>query len=511
MEDYLMKEYQFRGHSRCKRIASLLLAVAMSASVVTAAGAITQADIDATAAKIQDMQSQQASLQSQQADVQSQLNDLAQQENSAVDQLLLYQQQAELLESQIDNTKEIIDDYEVQIADTEVKLEEAQEKEAQYYDLFCERVRSMEENSSMSYWSILFNAEDFSDLLDRLSFISEVMDYDNWVMDQLAEARQEVADTKTQLEDEKAGKEEALVDLEDQEAQVQEAYDQMSVQLEEIRANESVYADKMAQLTSLTEALEDDIVQSQATYENQVAALQKQIEEAAAKKKAEEEAKKKAEEEAKQKAEEEAKRKAEEEAAAAEANKNNSSTSTSGSTGSTSSNESSTGSASSSGSTSSSESSSSGSTSASGSNSSSESSSSSSSSESTSTSSGNSALGAEIASYGCQFIGNPYVYGGTSLTNGTDCSGFVMRVYEHFGYSVPRTTSGLRSVGRPVSYSDAQPGDIIVFYSSASPSGGHCGIYIGGGMMVNAASTKTGIVISSVNPNRAGFVVRRVV
>jgi cell wall-associated NlpC family hydrolase/peptidoglycan hydrolase CwlO-like protein len=507
MEDYLMKEYQFRGHSRCKRIASLLLAVAMSASVVTAAGAITQADIDATAAKIQEMQSQQASLQSQQADVQSQLDALTQQENSAVDQLLLYQQQAELLESQIDNTKEIIDDYETQIADTQVKLEEAQEKEAQYYDLFCERVRSMEENSSMSYWSILFNAESFSDLLDRLSFISEVMDYDNWVMEQLEEARQEVADTKTQLEEEKAGKEEALVDLENQEAQVQEAYDQMSVQLEEIRANESVYADKMAQLTSLTESLEDDIVQSQATYESQIAALQKQIEEAEAKKKAEEEAKRKAEEEAKQKAEEEAKRKAEEEAAAAaaaEANKNNSSSSSSESTSSSDSASSSE----SSSSTSSSESSSSGSTSSSESSSSS---SSSSSSESTSTSSGNSALGAEIASYGCQFIGNPYVYGGTSLTNGTDCSGFVMRVYEHFGYSVPRTTSGLRSVGRSVSYSDAQPGDIIVFYSSASPSGGHCGIYIGNGMMVNAASTKTGIVISSVNPNRAGFVVRRVV
>jgi cell wall-associated NlpC family hydrolase len=62
-----------------------------------------------------------------------------------------------------------------------------------------------------------------------------------------------------------------------------------------------------------------------------------------------------------------------------------------------------------------------------------------------------------------------------------------------------------------VSYSEAQPGDIICYYSSASPSGGHCGIYIGNGMMVNAASSKTGIIISSVNPNRSGFVMRRVV
>jgi cell wall-associated NlpC family hydrolase len=412
----------------------------MALSLTVSASAITQADIDATAAEIEQMQAQQASLQSQQADVQSQLDDLKEQENSALDQLLLYQQQAELLESQIDNTKAIIEDYEAQIADTEVKLEEAEEKEAEYYDLFCQRVRAMEENSTSSYWSILFDAESFSDLLDRLSFISEVMDYDNWIMDQLAQARQEVADTKAQLEEEKAGKEEALAELEDQQAQVQEAYAQVEVLLEEIRANQEVYGEKLSELESLSAALEDDIVESQEKYENQIAELKRQVEEEERRKKEEEE-RKKAEAAA---------------AAAAAANASNNSASVT-------------------------------------------------------VSSGDSALGAQIASYGCQFIGNPYVYGGTSLTNGTDCSGFVMRVYEHFGYSLPRTSAALRSVGRAVNYSDAQPGDIICYYSSASPSGGHCGIYIGNGMMVNAASSKTGIIISNVNASRSGFVVRRVV
>ncbi len=97
------------------------------------------------------------------------------------------------------------------------------------------------------------------------------------------------------------------------------------------------------------------------------------------------------------------------------------------------------------------------------------------------------------------------------MTNGCDCSGFVMSVYAHFGYSLPHSSASLRSCGRGVSYSEAQPGDVICYYSSASPSGGHTGIYIGDGMMVNAASSKTGIIISSVNPNRSGFVVRRIV
>lgn len=95
-----------------------------------------------------------------------------------------------------------------------------------------------------------------------------------------------------------------------------------------------------------------------------------------------------------------------------------------------------------------------------------------------------------VASYALQFVGNPYVWGGTSLTNGADCSGFVMSVYAHFGISLPHSSSALRGVGTGVSYSEAQPGDIICY-------NGHVALYIGGGQIVHASNSRDGIKVSS--------------
>lgn len=101
-----------------------------------------------------------------------------------------------------------------------------------------------------------------------------------------------------------------------------------------------------------------------------------------------------------------------------------------------------------------------------------------------------SAKGKEIAIYACSFVGNPYVPGGTSLTNGADCSGFTQSVFKAYGYSLPRTSYAQRSAGREVSYAEAQPGDIICYP-------GHVAIYIGNGKIVHASSVKTGIKISN--------------
>ena len=96
--------------------------------------------------------------------------------------------------------------------------------------------------------------------------------------------------------------------------------------------------------------------------------------------------------------------------------------------------------------------------------------------------------GQAIVDYACQFIGNPYVAGGTSLTNGADCSGFVQSVYKNFGISLPRTTWDMENVGTPVSYDQAIPGDIILY-------NGHVGIYMGNGQIVNAINSSRGIGI----------------
>ena len=108
----------------------------------------------------------------------------------------------------------------------------------------------------------------------------------------------------------------------------------------------------------------------------------------------------------------------------------------------------------------------------------------------------------DIAAFACKYIGNPYVPGGTSLTNGADCSGFVYAVYDSFGIKVPRTSYDLRSAGKEVSYSDAQPGDVVCYP-------GHVGIYIGNGMIVHASTQKTGIKVSNAK-YREFICVRRI-
>ncbi|MCM1118495.1 MAG: NlpC/P60 family protein [bacterium] len=111
--------------------------------------------------------------------------------------------------------------------------------------------------------------------------------------------------------------------------------------------------------------------------------------------------------------------------------------------------------------------------------------------------------GKQIAKYALQFVGNPYVAGGTSLTNGADCSGFTYRVYQDWGYSISRTSFSQRSDGQSVDYSDAQPGDILCYE-------GHVAMYIGGGKIVHASTAKTGIKVGNAN-YRPILAVRRII
>lgn len=111
-------------------------------------------------------------------------------------------------------------------------------------------------------------------------------------------------------------------------------------------------------------------------------------------------------------------------------------------------------------------------------------------------------MGKKIAKYALQYVGNPYVLGGTSLTKGTDCSGFTYRVYSDFGYTISRTSTTQRKDGKEVNYSDAQPGDIICY-------SGHVALYIGGGKIVHASNKKDGIKVSNAT-YRTILTVRRI-
>jgi cell wall-associated NlpC family hydrolase len=100
--------------------------------------------------------------------------------------------------------------------------------------------------------------------------------------------------------------------------------------------------------------------------------------------------------------------------------------------------------------------------------------------------------GQQIANYAVQFVGNPYRWGGTSLTNGADCSGFILSVYKKFGYSLPHSSSALRSRGKAVSYSNKQAGDVVCY-------NGHVALYIGNNKIVHAANSRKGIIISNIS------------
>ncbi len=112
----------------------------------------------------------------------------------------------------------------------------------------------------------------------------------------------------------------------------------------------------------------------------------------------------------------------------------------------------------------------------------------------------------DLCQYAKQFVGNPYVWGGTSLTKGADCSGFVLSVFKNFGISLPRNSGSQAGTGTKISISEAQPGDLIFYAKGGSIN--HVALYIGGGQVVHASSPKTGIKISQYNYRTPAKIVR---
>jgi cell wall-associated NlpC family hydrolase len=330
------------------------------------------------------------------------------------------------LMTDIELIKEDITEKETQIDQTNAEYEDAKNHEETLYGSMVQRVKFMYEKGNLSYVQLLLTATSYADALNKAQYIEELYEYDRQKLSEYVAAKEAAAALAQKLEEEKAELEASQFELEEEEAYMEEL-------LAQYKATYADYEVKLAKAKQDAAVYTAQVKSQQAS----IAGLQKKIE-----------AKQKEVDAAKQAAQ----NALEAERAAAEAENNSGSDSGGSSSGG-----------------------SSGSSSSSGS--------------SRTYAAAGSATGSNIAKYACQFVGNPYVPGGTSLTDGADCSGFVQSVYKAFGISVPRTSWGQGAYGREVSYADAQPGDVIYY-------GGHVGIYIGGGQIVHASTQKTGIKYS---------------
>lgn len=458
-----------------KRILCLTLGLMLTISQAVPAGAASRKD---------QLKQDKAAAQSQLAAQESKINNLEDQKqtlSAEIDQL-----DSDLVNIMVEI--EILDgelsDKEAQIEQTKADLAVAEENKQKQYEAMKKRIQYLYEKGGDDAWAqMLFQASDFTSLLNQAEYVQQMYDSDRNSLEEFKETVQQVKDLGDQLDSEKA-------ELEEMNQEYQNRQTSMQTQLEEKKATSSDYDAQIAQAQNQA-AQYTELIRQQNAEIQKIEEEEKKAAEEAARKAAEEAAKKAAAEEAAKKAQEEANKKAADEAAkkAAEASKKSSSTSGSNT-------------AASSGSSTSSKNNTSGSSS-SAATSKDNGSSSSSSSGSSGSSVSYHPTGQSVVNYACQFVGNPYVWGGTSLTNGADCSGFIMSIYAKFGVSLPHSSGAMAGCGRGVSYSEAMPGDIICY-------AGHVAIYMGGGQIVHASNAKDGIKISGNAAYRPIVAVRRV-
>lgn len=458
-----------------KRILCLTLGLMLTISQAVPAGAASRKD---------QLKQDKAAAQSQLAAQESKINNLEDQKqtlSAEIDQL-----DSDLVNIMVEI--EILDgelsDKEAQIEQTKADLAVAEENKQKQYEAMKKRIQYLYEKGGDDAWAqMLFQASDFTSLLNQAEYVQQMYDSDRNSLEEFKETVQQVKDLGDQLDSEKA-------ELEEMNQEYQNRQASMQTQLEEKKATSSDYDAQIAQAQNQA-AQYTELIRQQNAEIQKIEEEEKKAAEEAARKAAEEAAKKAAAEEAAKKAQEEANKKA------AEASKKSSSTSgsnTAASSGSstsskennnTSSKNNTSGSSSSAATSKDNGSSSSGSSGSSGS------------------SVSYNPTGQSVVNYACQFVGNPYVWGGTSLTNGADCSGFIMSVYAKFGVSLPHSSGAMAGCGRGVSYSEAMPGDIICY-------AGHVAIYMGGGQIVHASNAKDGIKISGNAAYRPIVAVRRV-
>lgn len=428
------------------------------------------------AARKDEVQAEKANTQSKLSATESKEAELEEKKNSLLGEIDSLDQNLVQVIAQIDILKGEISDKEGAITETKENLAEAEADRDEQYAAMKKRIQYLYENGGSDAWAqMLLEVNSITDLLSKAEYTEKMYQFDRGELEKLRDTVQQVTDLGNQLEQEKAELEEMKQAQEDQQVNLEAA-------LEEKKAVASDYETQIANVQAQAD-------EYRSLIEEQNAELQR-IQEEEARQAAEA---KKAKKKAAKEAEAAAQRQAQQNSANTESNTN---TNNNGNTNNNNNNndeeEIETPSNNGGG----------------GNNYVPEPETPSYEEPEEEQGGGSSATGDAVVAYASQFIGNPYVYGGNSLTNGIDCSGFTQQVFAHFGYSISRTSDSQAGDGRGISYSQSRAGDIIVY-------SGHVAILTGDGGIVHASNSapypQGGIKYSSNALYRPYIAVRRIV
>ena len=427
-----------------RKIRKILMGIGLSLVMLTETSlgvyATTQGElqqrIDSSQNELNRLDEQISELQEKQDLLEEELDDMNAELINLYTSIDVLQDEILATESDISAKQSEIALKEGEIEEAQAEYDRAKAEEDKQYAAMKKRIQFLYESGSSSYAELLLSSKSMGDLLDRTEYIEDIYAYDRKMLQSYRDLKEEVANLQVRLEtehfaleNEKAGLESVKAQLEEDKADLLAQQDYLNTLIAQKKATSNNYE---AEIASARETAK--------TYKNQIAADNKRLKEM------QEEERKRLEEEARK--------------ATQEATGNTQNSTSSGSSVTTApanaSNAEKIAAA-----------------------------------QAVVAASSGSDLGKQIAIYACQFIGNPYVLGGTSLTNGTDCSGFTFRIYANFGYKLPRTSYLQRSAGTEVpSLDQAQPGDLICYE-------GHVAMYMGSGKIVHASSQKTGIKTSN--------------
>ena len=235
-----------------RALLAMALVVLLTSAELTPALAVTQADIDA-------LKSESSDLSAEKKELQAKLDALAEDKSTAMERKTLLDQQIAATTAQISNVEEQIQNYATLISQKQEELAQAQADEAAQYELFCDRVRAMEKRGEISYWSVLFRADSFTDLLSRLDMINEIMDADQRVIDELKDLQVQIETAKTELETSKAEEEAAKAELESRKSELDTQRSEANALIQQLTENENETEAALDELEAEQDAIRAEI------------------------------------------------------------------------------------------------------------------------------------------------------------------------------------------------------------------------------------------------------------